>query len=195
MTPEQAQILIDRCARNRRTALEGGNTVVTIASPSLAAPRVHPRAGTIARIAELRMVEMMRPRHPDAPPTPERDQQVVFAAWMREQPAFSNKWAHIPNEHASKAEAGRLIDDGMESGVPDVMIFRRTLRRAPGVAIELKRPSLKPKRNPAKLRGLSESQTAWGLSLMEEGWIWGVCYSAEEAAELVIYEYCIGGQP
>lgn len=205
MTPQEAQILIDRCARNR-SPVEGGNAVVSLTPPSLAAPRPpsKPRPCEVRGVAAAHRADIPprlavrfalardahRTRHPYD--KPERVEQVLAATWLHEV-IGARKWCHIPNERTEAHQAARLKDEGVGDGMPDILIYLRTRRGAPGLAAEMKAPHRLRHANPTA--GCSEAQLVRGVSLMEEGWIWGVCYSAEQLAALVIHEYCIGGQP
>jgi hypothetical protein len=182
-----------------RTALEGGTAVAHVgahpASSSLPARGLRPveeRAVAAALNANIpprlrQRFAVARATHQSERPLdgPERVEQVILAEWLDEV-LPRPKWCHVPNERSSAAEAGQLAAEGVKSGVPDVLIFARVGARA-GVAIELKAPQRRREHDP--YAGASESQRAWGQSLIEEGWLWTVCYSADEAAEVVIREY------
>lgn len=202
MKAQDAHALIANLARNR-SPVEGGNAAVSLTPPSLAAPS-KPRPCEVRGVAAAHRADipprlavrfaLARAAHLDVNPhdKPERVEQCLIAAWLDEV-LTARKWCHIPNERSSARQAARLSEEGVKSGMPDVMIFKRTKGGAPGLALELKAPARKRADNPTA--GCSETQLAAALSLMEEGWIWGCVYSAEEAAELVIHEYCIGGEP
>lgn len=211
MTPAEAQALVTRLEANgirqpaARTALEGGSAIALApAFPSLPAPKpprkpkapspVEVRATAAAHAAPIpprvaAQLALLRASHREKNPKdkPERVEQVVLAAWLDGLPVFARKWCHVPNERSSARQTARLSQEGVKSGVPDVMIFRRTRMLCPGVAVELKAPSRKRDADPFK--GLSDTQRAWGESLLEEGWVWAVCCSAEEAAAIIIREY------
>ena len=109
---------------------------------------------------------------------PERDGQVKLAP-ERDALLGKRKWFHVPNERSSKRQAGRLSEEGVKPGVPDIVAIKRTLSGKPGAVAEMKAPKHKRPSNP--LAGTSPEQRAWLESYAEEGYETAVCYSAEEA--------------
>jgi len=70
--------------------------------------------------------------------------------------------------------AARMKAEGLEAGVPDVLIFSRHDQYR-GVAIEMK----------AKKGKVSDRQSEWHRKLSAEGWLVAVCYSSDEAIDVV----------
>lgn len=93
--------------------------------------------------------------------------------------AVGAHWCHVPNGGSRNVvEATKLKRMGVKPGVPDILIFDRPPLQpeACGIAIELK-----------AIRGkLREAQTFWLNGLRERGWLAYVCYSAQEAKELLL---------
>ena len=194
--------------RAARTHLEGGSAIAVIhrgapTPPSLLVLRPPPpplrpieaRALAAAHDADIppqvaAQLASHRAAHLAKNPNdkPERVEQVVLAAWLDGLACIGpRKWCHPPNERSSAREAARLSEEGVKPGVPDVLIFKRTRALAPGLAIEMKAPKRRREADP--YAGTSETQRDWIESLLEEGWVCAVCYSAEEAAEVVINTY------
>lgn len=77
--------------------------------------------------------------------------------------------------------AVKLKAEGCKKGVPDILCFAHGVgsqgQPCNGLAIEMKRP----KSETSSKGTLKPEQKAWLLSLTEEGWCCHVCYSAEEA--------------
>jgi hypothetical protein len=101
------------------------------------------------------------------------------------------RWLHhIPNggsrgdDARSRAIRGsQLKAQGVRVGVADVCL---PVRRGgwSGLYIEMKKPSEKPKREGSK-GGVSDEQAAFGTFVKSQGFGWIVCYSWEEAAEIL----------
>ena len=79
--------------------------------------------------------------------------------------------------------AKKLKAEGVQKGVPDILCFAHGKgsqgQPCHGLAIEMKAPN---KRKPS---AISPEQRAWLAGLIEEGWAAYVCYSAEEAWEVL----------
>lgn len=112
---------------------------------------------------------------------PERVEQVALAVWLDLR--FPGLWCHVPNERSSARQAGRLAEEGVKPGVPDVLIFRRSPLGWTGCAIEMKAPSRRSETNPRA--GASPEQLAWLDALASQGWAVQVCYSADEARRII----------
>lgn len=112
---------------------------------------------------------------------PERAEQVALAVWLDAH--FKGLWCHVPNERSSARQAGRLAQEGVKPGVPDVLIFRRSPLGWAGCAVELKAPSRQSPTNPRA--GASPEQCAWLDALASQGWAVQVCYSADEARRII----------
>lgn len=121
---------------------------------------------------------------------PERAEQVALAARLDAAlPPFS--WFHVPNERSSAKQAGELQEEGVKSGVPDILITLPTPANEPGAAIEMKDPKKKTRTN--SFSGTSENQRGWLWVLASRGWRVCVAYSADEAWAFVCEVYLIGG--
>lgn len=74
-------------------------------------------------------------------------------------------------------EKNKLKQLGLEPGVPDLLIFTRSPLNPQyrGLAIEMKAPG----------GVVSDRQRAYVTRLQEAGWLAEVCYSAEDAIDLV----------
>lgn len=105
----------------------------------------------------------------------EREEQEALATWLD---ASALRWCHVPNERASRAEAGKLKRQGVKAGVPDVLVFSRVPGRPEvrGVAIELKR------RRGGTVR---ETQREWIEGLRQSGWVAEVCRGSGDAIALL----------
>jgi hypothetical protein len=96
------------------------------------------------------------------------------------------KWLHaIKNEERSGniIAGARAKQSGIKKGVSDIFL---PVRRGnfSGLYIELKKPSLKPKRNGKG--GVSEKQAEFGEFVQSQGFGFCVCYGWEEAAKIII---------
>lgn len=113
---------------------------------------------------------------------PERDEQVLVAdqldAWFGD-----CAWCHIPNERSSKKQAGRLSEEGVKSGVPDNVIFKRTPCGKPGFVFEMKAPEREVRND--DYAACSDKQRAWLWMFCEQGWEVGCFYRAEDAIAAV----------
>lgn len=97
------------------------------------------------------------------------------------------EWFHaIPNGGLrSKAQAGKLKAEGVKSGVCDC--FLPVARRGyHGLYIEMKKPSERPKREGSK-GGVSDSQKEFMDFVGKQGYVWGVCYTWQEATEALTW--------
>lgn len=113
------------------------------------------------------------------------------------------KWLHhIPNggSRGDNAESrairgGQLKAQGVRVGVADlflpVPIYEQSevdsqlmIVKWCGLYIEMKKPSEKPKREGSK-GGVSDEQAEFGEFVKAKGYGWIVCYSWEEAAEVI----------
>jgi hypothetical protein len=92
-----------------------------------------------------------------------------------------------------KAEANKLKSEGVKAGVPD--IFLPVVGNKPtepdkgiplyhGLFIEMKKPSEKPKHSGAG--GVSSNQSEWHINLRAQGYQVSVCYSWQEARDVVL---------
>lgn len=98
---------------------------------------------------------------------------------------------HIPNG-GSRGDSAKtraihgaaLKADGVRPGVPD--LFLPVARHGVhGLFIEMKKPSAKPKRQGSK-GGLSDEQLAFRDAVHGQGYGWSVCYSWEEARDILV---------
>jgi hypothetical protein len=103
----------------------------------------------------------------------EREEQERLAAWLD---GTGLDWYHVPNERASKAEAGKLSRQGVKPGVPDVVILDWTDDGACGLVIELKR---------TKGGTVSQVQREWLARFTRHGRRAEVCRGADDAIALV----------
>ncbi len=101
------------------------------------------------------------------------------------------KWLHhIPNggsrgdDAKSRAIRGsQMKAQGVRTGVADVCLpVRRGLWS--GLYIEMKKPAEKPVKATSK-GGVSDEQAEFGAFVQSQGFGWIVCYSWEEAAEVI----------
>lgn len=84
-------------------------------------------------------------------------------------------WYHVANERRTSPQAGRrLKNKGVKSGVPDVMILNAE-NGFNGLAIEL------------KIKGgrLTENQKNWLLKLDRINYKTAVCFSLDEAIDVI----------
>lgn len=120
----------------------------------------------------------------------EEDLQKAVAEYLDHHPATKGHWFHPPNGgYRHKATAGKLKDQGVKSGVPDVLIVRPFLGPNgslwddgepvdvpfSGLAIELKMPK----------GTVRASQRQWHETLRSCGWRVEVCRSLDEVVKLV----------
>lgn len=111
--------------------------------------------------------------------TKEENLQIVVADYIRLQyPKVL--FAHIANERKTSPQRGsKLKRMGVKKGMPDVMVYKHsgdhTGVNFSGLAIELK---IKPNR-PTK------EQEAVLAQLFSNGWFTSVCYSFDEAKEII----------
>jgi hypothetical protein len=114
---------------------------------------------------------------------PEHDEQVKLFKWAE---LMSNKYEElnllfaIPNGaffFNNWKVINKMKEEGLKSGVPDVFLPVSNKVNG-GLWIEMKVGSNKP----------SDAQKEWLSNLQEQGYQCNVCYSAEEAIE-VICEY------
>lgn len=123
----------------------------------------------------------------------EASEQEAMAAWLD---ASGARWCHVPNGgHRHAATAAALKAQGVKPGVPDVLIFTPPPAQpeARGVALELKRQSLRPKR-PVKSETwpscVRPEQRDWLVALAAQGWVALVAFGADDAiAQLVELGY------
>jgi hypothetical protein len=102
------------------------------------------------------------------------------------------KWIHhIPNGgsrgndvRSQQIRGAKLKAEGVRSGVSDICL---PVRRAgcSGLYIEMKRPSEKPKREGSR-GGISDEQRDFGAFIQSQGFGFVVCYSWEEARDIII---------
>lgn len=84
-------------------------------------------------------------------------------------------WCHVANERKTSFQAGkRLKSKGVKSGVPDCLIFTSN-GIYNGLSIELK---VKPNKT-------TDNQKKWLKSLKNENWYCEVCYTFDEAKEVI----------
>jgi len=124
-----------------------------------------------------------------AKPDTEYAHQCAVMAW-----ASSNigkypelKWYYsIQNEEKSNSAfvGGRARASGKKAGVSDTCL---PVKRGgfSGLYIEMKKPSRKPKRK-GSLGGVSEEQLEFGRFIQSQGFGFIVCYSWEEARDILI---------
>lgn len=95
------------------------------------------------------------------------------------------EWAHaIHNQgHGDALRGARARAEGVRCGIPDIFI-PVPMGRFHGLYIELKKPSVKPKRD-ASNGGLSEEQRQFRNYCVFVSYGWEVCYGWREAAEAI----------
>lgn len=101
------------------------------------------------------------------------------------------KWLHhIPNggsrgddERSRAIRGGQLKAQGVRTGVADLCLPVRRGQWS-GLYIEMKKPSEKPKREGSK-GGVSDEQAEFGKFVQAQGFGWCVCYSWQDAAEVI----------
>lgn len=90
-------------------------------------------------------------------------------------------WTAVPNGmHASKVQAALAKADGMQAGVPDLLLFVRSLAGPPylsGLALECKRPDGTGR--------VTESQARWHAMLRANGWRVEVVTTAAEGWRVI----------
>lgn len=118
----------------------------------------------------------------------EDQEQAALFAWadanMIRMPELSCLYA-VPNGGSRHiAEAVKLRRTGVKSGVPDVClpVGRKSFH---ALYIEMKRPSLRPRR-PSSKGGVSPEQTEWIVRLSQAGNLVRVCYGADDAISLIL---------
>lgn len=96
------------------------------------------------------------------------------------------RWFHaIPNGGLrDKITAGKLVAEGVKSGVADTFLPVKRGRFS-GLYIELKKPSLKPKTTKAT-GGVSPEQREFGFFVQQQDFGWVVAYGWEEARDLIL---------
>lgn len=115
---------------------------------------------------------------------PEDNLQIAVMTYIRLQ--YPNVLAiHIANERNCSLARGSLLKKmGVKAGMPDILIFERKITptinediniMSPGLALELK---IKPNK-------LSNSQNECLKRLYQEGWKTAVCYSFDEAKNVI----------
>ena len=132
---------------------------------------------------------------------------VAELRWQSE-PVDALEWLHaIPNggvrgddEKSRAIRGGQLKAEGVRSGVPDIFLpwplfentydgcgdckgFSERMIRYAGLYIEMKKPSMKPKRE--GMGGVSVEQKAFGEYAKSVGYGFAVCYSWREAADVI----------
>jgi hypothetical protein len=118
----------------------------------------------------------------------EHAEQVKLFAWANENteryPALAWLFA-VPNWFGVKTpiQGARAKAEGRKAGVPDVLF---PVRRGPyvGLAVEMKSPGRTPTRE----------QKLWLNQFKTQGWLTDVCYSFEEARDLLL-AYLSGSPP
>lgn len=102
----------------------------------------------------------------------ETSEQMLVVRKLRE---ANIKFFHVPNGgKRDKKEAARLVEAGVSTGVPDLIIITRPpiCLSAPGAAIEMKRVS----------GGVvSDKQKDWIYDLEEMGWLTAICEGGWQA--------------
>jgi hypothetical protein len=109
----------------------------------------------------------------------ELQEQIALAAWLTRRGVW---FCHPPNEgRRSRAQGARLKAAGMQSGVPDILIFDRppTDPEASGTAIELKRVNGRPSQ-------VSDNQRKWLEALELRGWKVRVAYGCDDACKWLL---------
>lgn len=95
------------------------------------------------------------------------------------------EWFHaIHNQgHGDKVRGANAKAEGVRKGVADTFL---PVRRGAwsGLYIEMKKPSEKPVKATSK-GGVSDDQAEFGAFVKSQGFGWIVCYSWEEAAEVL----------
>jgi hypothetical protein len=133
----------------------------------------------------------------------EHDHQKALFEWIRLRARSDSRFLNIfavPNgfrgdrDQRKAAEASRwLKDEGMEPGVPDIFVAMPVYRRSqidyspelvPGLFIEMKAPYRKPKTARGK-GGVEPDQAEWHERLTEAGYKVAVCYSCDEARDVI----------
>lgn len=101
----------------------------------------------------------------------------------RSSPEPALRWFHaIHNQgHGDKIRGANAKAEGVRKGVADTLL---PVKRGvwPGLYIEMKKPSEKPKKA-TSLGGLSVEQIEFKNFVMEQGYGWIVCYTWREAAD------------
>lgn len=119
--------------------------------------------------------------------------QTALFAWatlqMKEYPEL--KWMHhIPNggargndKRSAMIRGAQLKQQGVKIGVADIFL---PIKRGEysGLYIEMKKPDQKPKRDGKG--GVSDEQQEFGDFVKTQSFGWCVCYSWDEAADLII---------
>jgi hypothetical protein len=100
------------------------------------------------------------------------------------------RWLHhIPNggargddDRSRSIRGGQLKAQGIRAGVSDVCL---PVKRGPysGLYIEMKKPAMRPKKK--GMGGVSPEQAEFGAFVQEQGFGWIVCYSWEEAKNVL----------
>jgi hypothetical protein len=125
---------------------------------------------------EVRRFPPRRKRHTGTRRKPrhlEHAEQCSVVTWLRRGEVV---FCAVPNGyHATSPQAAqRMVDAGLESGVPDLLIFDPPPNRPEfiGAAVEMKRiGGDKP----------TNEQQDWLIKLAARGWITHTCYGAAEA--------------
>lgn len=102
------------------------------------------------------------------------------------------KWIHhIPNGgsrgndvRSQQIRGARLKAEGVRSGVSDICLPVKR-GNCSGLYIEMKKPSLKPKR-PTSKGGCSDEQIEFGAFVQSQGFGFVVCYTWLEARDIII---------
>lgn len=112
-----------------------------------------------------------------------------WAALMQNQYPELRWLHHVPNGGSRGAgkdgaiAGARMKAQGVKPGVADVFLpVRRSVWS--GLYIEMKKPSLRPKRDGAG--GVSKEQAEFGEFVKAQGFGWIVCYDWTEAREVII---------
>lgn len=129
-----------------------------------------------------------------APTAKEEDDQIALFRWaditVARFPELS-LLVHIGNGGSRHLlEAVKLKRMGVRAGFPDILL---PVRRGPfsGLAIELKRESLRPKTKKGR-GGLSSDQAWWLTELWKQGYSTHVCWGFDEARKAI--ESYLGGE-
>ena len=109
-------------------------------------------------------------------------EQRLFVKRLRLDPRTKDlPWCSVPNGgKRSPREAALLKAEGVQAGVPDWLLFTRSIEDEllSGLAIEFKSPTGKGR--------LSESQEVWHAMLEREAWVVVVCTTADQAWNVVM---------
>jgi hypothetical protein len=114
---------------------------------------------------------------------PEGVEQRAYLDRLKwERPVVYEHTFSVPNERASKGEAGRLKALGVKTGIPDLLCILPSPSGVwRGLALEFKAPGREGERD----GGRTPTQVEWGERFEAAGWLYAVVYSAASANEMV----------